>query len=177
MEELNALFLSPDSLCRVLTYMCRAVTQDPITEATRVMLTTPIQFHLSRHGLGLFKNSAVFPFTYMTLEQRTWLYELVRAIRGDSNHSALSRLEDPLEYTVENDRIFFTHPAIRLAPTTVFDALLKAMAESKHATPDRLKLLISLLLQRIGCRVNVSRETLLHIQTKSTELFGAGGDQ
>ena len=177
MEELSALFLGPESLKRVLTYMCRAMAQDPITEAMRVMLTTPIQFHVSRYGLGLFKGSAVFPYTYMSAEQRVWLHDVVRAIRGGGNHSALSRLERPLTYTIENDRIFFhgggagDRPT-RLAPTDVFDALLGAMAESKHTTPDRLQLLMGLLLQRIGCRVHVCRETLVHVQRRSAELFG-----
>ena len=178
MEELTTLFLTTDSLKRVLTYMCRSLNQDPITETLRVMLTSPIQFHLSRYGLGLFKGSAVFPYTYMTPEQRVWLYELVRAIRGDSNHTALNRLEDPLTFTAENDRIFLGGASlqpVKLAPTDVFDALMAAMAESRHTTPDRLKLLMNLLLQRIGCRVNIRRETLVHIQQRSDELFGAGG--
>jgi hypothetical protein len=148
------------------------------------MITTPIQFHVRRYGLGLFKGSAVFPYTYMSAEQRVWLHDVVRAIRTGGNHSALCRLNESLTYTIENDRIFFhtsgadqqqQQRPTRLAPTDVFDALLGAMAESKHTTPDRLQLLVGLLLQRIGCRVHVCRETLMHVQRRSAELFGPAG--
>lgn len=113
MEDLNRLFLEPAALERIFIYMCRSSTRDPIAETMRTMLTTPIEFHISRYGLGLFKGCAVFPFTFMTNEQRTWLYELLSSLSGDQMHTALQRLQDPLDITTENDRIFLrerVHP-------------------------------------------------------------------
>jgi hypothetical protein len=87
--------------------MCRTSTHDPISETARLMLTTPIQLHVSRFGLGLFKGCAVFPFSYMNKDQRQWLFELLSAMGGDQMHSALQTIDSPLEYVAENDRIFF----------------------------------------------------------------------
>lgn len=172
MDELKALFLSVESLQQILAYMCRSGSPDPISDSMRLMLSSPVHFHVSRFGLGLFKGVPVFPYTYMSNEQRTWLYDLMRAIRGDTNHSALSRLDDPLEYTTENDRIFFKDASMtRLEPKLVFDALIYSMTKSTHASPARLKLLVNLLLQRIGCRIQISRDTLTHVQSRTEALF------
>ena len=188
MEELNRLFLEPAALERIFVYMCRSSTRDPIAETMRVMLTTPVEFHISRYGLGLFKGCAVFPFTFMTTDQRTWLYELLSSLGGDQMHTVLQRLRDPLDIAAENDRLFLrekaapsTHTAAHtpqptpprvLDPKRVFDALLGAMQRSVHTSrPERMQLLANLLLQRIGCQVCIGRDTLLYIQSEMDRRF------
>ncbi len=37
--------------------------------------------------------------------------------------------------------------------------------------PDRLRLLLNLLLQRLGCRVSITRSTLSYILSESERLF------
>ena len=194
---MHALFLDPEHLQRLFAYMCRSSTRDPIADTARIMLTTPVQFHISRHGVGLFKGCPVFPFTYMGGEQRQWLFELLSAMGGDQMHSALQAIDAPLEYTAENDRIFFKtapddaslaayyhhpptqaprssppHLLLLLDPRRVFDALLGAVADSGTAYPDRLRLLVNLLLQRIGCQVQIGRELLAHIQGEMDRRLG-----
>lgn len=168
MEEFHAQFLTPLALERVLAYMCRTSTQDPITESIKIMLTCPVQFHVSRFGLGVFKGCGVFPFTYMTKEQRQWLHELVKAIGGEGYHSALMSTE-PLVYTVENDRIFFKGGE-PLDAKIVFEVLLRSMAKTDEKK-ERLKILTNLLLQRIGCRVVIGRDTLAHVHELSERIF------
>lgn len=140
MEQLYTLFLEPEPLQRIFVYMCRASTHDPISETARLMLTTPVQLHVSRFGLGLFKGCAVFPFSYMSKEQRQWLFELLSAMGGDQMHSALQAIDAPLEYTAENDRIFFkgdTRPAAAapLPPaSTASSASSARQAAPNHAS-------------------------------------------
>ena len=168
MNEFHALFLTPAALERTLAYMCRTFTQDPITESVKIMLTCPVQFHVSRFGVGMFKGCGVFPFTYMTKEQRQWLHELVRAIGAEGYHSALMA-DEPLVYTIENDRIFFKGGEM-LDSKLVFEILLKSMAKSGE-DPSRLRLLVSLLLQRIGCRVPIGRDTIAFVHELSESVF------
>jgi hypothetical protein len=103
MEALVELFLCPAALERLLTYMCKSGTGslDPISDSVRALLSCPVQFSVSRYGMGILKGHPVFPYCYMTPEQRQWTYELVRAIAGGENHhSAFARRDDPLTFTV-----------------------------------------------------------------------------
>lgn len=174
MEDLISLFLNPDTLERVFLYMCKtAVTcADPITESVKAMLCNQIQFSVSRCGLGIIKGQPVFPYSFMTTEQRQWVYELVRAIsNGDDHHSALARLDDPLTYVVENERIIF-RGTTTLDAKVVFNVLLDCMFKSERDI-HRIQLLNDLLLQRIGGRVQITRETLRHIQSRLEEKKGS----
>ena len=171
MDMLRELFLSPEALQRILAYMCRGTNQDPIVEAVRTMLTVPVQFHVSKHGLGLFKGWGVFPYTFMTGHQRNWLYDLLHAMGGSMHHSALACISDPLEYMAENDRIFFKGPTIQLDPKLVFDVLIQSIKDSGSSEPARLRLLLNLLIQRIGCKVSVSRDTLQHVEARAAALL------
>lgn len=71
---------------------------------------------------------------------------------------------------VENERIIFrgTHA---LDPKLVFDALIGWMAKAEKDRA-RMRVLTNLLLQRIGGRVQLSRETITHIHSRSEEVFG-----
>ena len=234
MEELIQRFLDGETLRRMFAYLCQSTLQDPITETVRVMLTRPVQFHLSRFGLGIFQDTPVLPFHLLTGEQRTWLHGLMQAIRspGSAMHSALQRLDRPLQYRLANDRIFLygklqtteedegegeeeeeregeeeeeeeeeegerrkrVRGAVtksqkseghalawplrqrdRLQPKVVLDALLRGVAESRYATPDRLKLLVRLLMQRLACRTPIGRDLMAYVEDESNRLFGAGG--
>ena len=135
MEELNRLFLEPAALERIFVYMCRSSTRDPIAETMRVMLTTPVEFHISRYGLGLFKGCAVFPFTFMTNEQRTWLYELLSSLGGDQMHTVLQRLQDPLDIAAENDRLFLREKASHPASASVPQSPSPAQPNHHHHPP------------------------------------------
>ncbi len=173
MDDLQRLFLTIEPLKRVLVYMCSGAAADPITETVKSLLTQSVQFSVSRYGLGLLKSGPVFPFSHMNAEQRQHLYELMRAIGGgDDHHSAFACIEDPLTYWVENDRVWF-NGTVSLDPKLVFDALLQCVHDTgRDAT--RMRLLTSLLLQRIGGKVPLTRETLVHIEAESQRLFTPG---
>jgi hypothetical protein len=148
--------------------MCKADTHDPITDAAATMLTSNVQFCVGKYGLVLFKGGAAFPYTLMSPSQRQFLYELVHAVGSDIPcHSALSCLENPLTWTIENERILFQMPAEKLDPRVVFAILIECVATSEHGS----RTLCDLLVQRLGSRVNIARDTLAFVHERVKTVF------
>ena len=161
-EIFSELFLQEENLKRVLVYLCKGNPEstDPITDALATMLGGPIQFCVGRFGLVLFKDGAPFPFTLMSQEQRQFLYEIVRGVGSEMPcYGPLAVLDNPLTFTVENERILFHIPKQSLDPKLVF----RAMVELINKTRPDSSLLTNLLVQRLGSRVNLSRETLAYV--------------
>ncbi len=167
-EEFRAHFLSEAALRSQFVHMCKAETHDPITDAVAAMLTSNVQFCVGKYGLVLFKGGAAFPYTLMSPKQRQFLYELVHAVGSDVPcHSAISCLENPLTWTIENERILFHTPAEKLDPRAVFAILIDCVATSEHGS----KTLCDLLVQRLGSRVTVARDTLAFVREKTKDAF------
>ena len=167
-EEFRAHFLSEAALRSQFVHMCKAETHDPITDAVAMMLTSNVQFCVGKYGLVLFKGGVAFPYTLMSPHQRQFLYELVHAVGSDVPcHSALSCLENPLTWAVENERILFHLPPEKLEPRTVFSILIECVAASEHGS----RTLCDLLVQRLGSRVNIARDTLAFVHEKTREVF------
>ena len=162
MDELENLFLSKESLLRIMTYMCRNGT-DPIVETLVIMLTKEIQFAVNRYGLVLFKGH-VFPFSYMTPEQRHCLYTLVAHV-VDRQHSAFACVDDPLTFDVEDGHVVFT-PVLRLTFEQVFDVLITALERTKRSS----RTLCNVILQKLSSRMTITREKLLYVNEKSKSL-------
>jgi len=161
------LFLKEDNLKRVLVYLCKGNSEssDPITDALATMLGGPVQFCVGRFGLVLFKDGAPYPFTMMSQEQRQFLYEIVRGVGSEMPcYGPLAVLDNPLTFTVENERILFHTPKQHLDPKMVF----RAMIELIHQTRPDSALLTNLLVQRLGSRVSLSRETLAYVHQMSS---------
>jgi len=170
-EQFRELFMSEDALRRQFVHMCKtsAENPDPITDAVCCMLTSNLQFCVGKYGLALFKGGPTFPYTLMSPVQRQFLYELVHAVGSDVPcHSALACIDNPLTWSVENERILFHLPPEKLEPRLVFRTLLDSVATSKHGSA----LLCNLLVQRLGSRVNVGRDTLAFVKEYSREVFG-----
>lgn len=159
MNVLEETFLSEESLLRIMTYMCRSGA-DPIVSTLHTMLTSDIQFAMGKYGLVLFKGH-VFPYTYMTVEQRHCLY-LLALHAHDGQHSAYAVLENPLKFTAENGYIIFK-PVHRIPMQRVFDVLILALQRSKRSSPT----LCNILLQKLGAKIVLSREMLQYIYEKS----------
>lgn len=154
-DELVRLFLNNESLLRIMTYMCRSGA-DPITNTLYTMLTTEARFTVNKYGLVLFKGHPPYPWAYMDWRQREHLYELVRHM-GDRHHAAYAT-ESPLTYTVENSHVMFD-VSVKLPMTQVFDVMLLALEQSKRAS----KMLLNILLQKLGAKMLVPREMLLYV--------------
>lgn len=159
MSLLEETFLSDESLLRIMTYMCRSGV-DPIVNTLHTMLTCDVQFAIGKYGLVLFKGH-VFPYTYMTVDQRHCLY-LLALHAHDKQHSAYAVLDNPLKFTAENGHIIFK-PVHRIPIQRVFDVLIMALQRSKRAS----MMLCNILLQKLGAKIVLSRETLQYIHEKS----------
>jgi len=158
------LFLQEDNVKRVLVYLCKGspTSSDPITDALVTMLGGPVQFCVGRFGLVLFKDGASFPFAMMNQEQRQFLYEIVRGVGSEMPcYGPLAVLDNPLTFTIENERILFHIPKQHLDPKTVFRAMVELINESRPNS----SLLTNLLVQRLGSRIILSRETLAYVHT------------
>jgi len=158
-ELFTELFLTEANLKRVLVYLCKCnpESSDPITDALATMLSGPVQFCVGRFGLVLFRDGAAFPFSLMDQEQRQFLYEIVRGVGSEMPcYGPLAVLDNPLTFTIENERILFHTPKQTLDPKLVFRVMVELIDESR---PDS-SLLTNLLVQRLGSRVNLSRDTL-----------------
>lgn len=170
MEELEECFLTKGALHNLFVYMCKsnAESHDPITDALVTMLTGVVHFTISKHGLLLLKGAPALPFTHMNPEQRQLLYNVVNSLRCEvPTFSAFALTENPLTYTVENERITLNTPSYKIDHKLIFTILLECIAESKRPS----LLLFNLIVQRIGCRVNVSRDTIAFAHTKSKSLL------
>jgi hypothetical protein len=169
-EQFRDLFLSESALRSQFVHLCKtsAEASDPITDAVAAMLSNNIQFCVGGYGLVLFKGGVAFPYTLMSAAQRHFLYELVYSVGSDTPcHSALACLDNPLTWSVENERILFHMPPERLEPRAVFSILLQCVASSGKGSAT----LCDLLVQRLGSRVNISRDTLAFVHRRSREMF------
>jgi hypothetical protein len=169
-EEFRALFLSDEALRSQFIHMCKtsAEAADPITDSVAAMLTSTMQFCIGKHGLVMFKGGSAFPYTLMNAQQRQFLYELVHAVGSDVPcHSALACLENPLKWTIENERICFYIPPEKLEQRAVFAILLDCIATSENGS----QTLCDLLVQRLGSRVTISRDTLAFVHERSKAIF------
>lgn len=163
MEDLTALFLNDESLLRIMTYMCRDGA-DPIVDTLYTMLNATVQFALNRYGLVLFRGHGVFPYAYMSVEQRQCLYQLAQHV-CDKQHSAYARADDPLRFSIEDDHIVFA-PTLQLPQHQVFDVLIRALQQSKRGSP----MLCNIILQKLGTRMLLHKDSLAYIYEKSKAL-------
>ena len=160
--EFTAKFLSPPALLQILTHLAHTSsdTSDPITDAVATMLTTPVQFCVGRYGLVMFKGGAPLPYKAMNAAQRWFVQEVVYGVGHPGRYGPLCMAEQSLRYTVENERILFHTPPHRLDPKVVFRVLLDAAAQARQGS----MLLCNLLVQRVGTRVALSRDTIAFVQ-------------
>lgn len=157
MEDFLKYFLEPEPLRRYFVYICSCVSdsQDPITESLVCLLTGNIQFCLNKQSLSIIQGAPALPFSYMSQDQRNFIYEVTSSMRSEVHtYSAFAREQDPLTYRVENDHIIFKAKVSRLDPKVVIDALTSSILRSNHPS----SLLFNLIVQRVGCKYKMTPE-------------------
>ena len=170
MEDFEEKFLNEAALRSYFVYLCKSNSEsvDPITDALVVMLTNPVQFTVSRHGLIMFKGAQPYPFTHMDASQRQLLFDMVGSIRCEvPTYSAFALVENPLTFAVENERITFNVNGSKLDPKLVFHMLIELVAKSNRPS----HLLFNIMMQRLSARVNISKESLSFVNGKSKEML------
>jgi len=169
-EDFAENFLNKHSIRTVFIYLCKSNSEstDPITDTLATILTCPVQYTVSKHGLVLFKGSPAIPFTHMNPSQRQLLYDVVSSMRCEvPTYSAFALNEDPLTFQAENERITFNIPPVKVDPKLMLHIVLELIAESRRPST----LLFNLIIQRLSARVNITKETIAFANHKSKELL------
>ena len=158
-QTLADMFLTNDTLLRIMTYMCRSGV-DPIISTLHTMLTSDVQFTVNKYGLILFRNQPPFPWAYMTWQQREHLYSLIQ--NAHSKHHPAYACAQPLTFTSENGHIMF-QGSVRIPMKLVFEVLLEALERSKRGS----RMLCNVLLQKLGAKITIPKEMLLFVHERS----------
>jgi hypothetical protein len=166
MDDFERLFLNEDALRVFFVYLCHLNKHmsDPITESLVVLLSGKTQFSIGKHGIVILQGTPSLPFMHMDAAQRQLVYEVVSSIRCEwHTYPPFCKYEDPLTYSVENEIITLNHTPKKIDQRVVFQVLLQCIVDSKHPSI----LLFNLIMQRIGCRISVPRETIMFINEKT----------
>lgn len=169
-EDFESKFLTKNAIRNLLVYLCKSNLEspDPITDALATMLTNPTTYIISKHGLVMFRGAPAYPFTHMDAVQRQLIYNVVNSIRNEYHtYSYFALNENPLTYSVENERITINIPPQKIDSKLVMLVLLELIAESKQPST----LLFNLLVQRLQSRINISKETISFANQKSKEIL------
>jgi hypothetical protein len=158
--QFQELFLSQDSLKSIFLHMCKLQldSADPIIDSLIIMLTRPIVFAVSRYGVNIFKNAAPMPFSSLNGEQRQLIYDMCNSLRSEFHtFSAFACLENPLTYSIENEKIVFNVSVNKIDPRLVILNLIEILKSSK---PTNFGLLFNLILQKLHAKVQLSKEII-----------------
>jgi len=170
MEDFQSTFLSRDALRRFILYSCSLNTEspDPITEALVTVMTETVRYTISKHGLTLFKGTSPLPFNRMDASQRHLVYEVVSSIRCDVHtYGPFAYADDPLTFTVENERI-----TLNVAPIKIDHALvLSILVDLIRASGKPSMLLFNIMLQRLSARVSITKDVLAQVTRECKEKF------
>lgn len=162
MNELSRLFLCKDAVRTLFTYMCKtdASLADPVTSALRTMLTCPVRLRVSQYGVGFFDGQPVLPFSYMTADQRHYVWELVRAIGTgfpEEQHTAFACPDDALRYSFDNGNIVFKTNMVM--DQSLVLGVLRDMVGDKPT-------LFSVLLQRLAGHVQLKKQVVQGLEVQ-----------
>lgn len=173
-------FLRGDALSRLLVHSIRnaaSYVTDPITDTVCTMINTPVAAVFGVNGLMPLQHtsSIVFPYAYMTAEQRAYISE--RLLTGDATAGVVS-----LASRSSCVEVIFAH---RTKAGTFISAgeILFCMCEGIIGTrpadgdTERLQRLnvCNVLLQRIRCSVHVAHDVVVGLQARLRVLFPVGG--
>jgi hypothetical protein len=126
MEDL--FLLNPQHLRKMFTYMCSQCTapDDPITNIAHKFLQGKLHISFGVSGIAFFEDGVIYPYFYLTREQRQYLYSIA---------SSITREKDcPQRYKLCNGCIILTDfTGKTLDQRTVWKMILESVAESqKH---------------------------------------------
>jgi hypothetical protein len=174
MEDFEATFLSRDALRRFILYLCSLNTEspDPITDALVTAMTETVRYTISKHGLMLFKGTSPLPFNRMDAAQRHLIYEVVSSIRCEVHtYGPFAYSENPLTFSVENERITVNVPPVKLDHALVLSILVDLIRAS--AKPSML--LFNIMIQRLSARVHITKDVLAQVTRECKEKFTSAG--
>ena len=165
MEDL--FFRNPEHLRKMFVYMCSQCTalEDPISNVACLFLQGRLHVSFGVSGIAFFENGIIFPYFYLTRQQRQYLYTISSGIASNPSHS------NPQRYRFCNGCLILTdYSGKSLDQRLVWQTILGCVAaSSKHK--GCLRLLANVVIQRVLCRAQHSKDIIAHVYEMSDEIF------
>ena len=167
---MDELFLhNPEHLRKMFIYMCSQCTalEDPISNVACQFLQGRLHVSFGVSGIAFFEDGVIFPYFYLTRKQRQYLYSIAAAIACNTPH------ESPQRYRFCNGCLVLTDFTGKcLVQKLVWRMILDCVATSpKHK--GCLRLLSNVVIQRVLCRAQHSKDIMEYVYEMSEEIFGA----
>lgn len=166
---MDDLFLrSVPHLRKMFTYMCSQCTapEDPISNMACQFLQGKLLVSFGVSGISFFEDGVIYPYFYLTREQRQYLYSIAGAIAAESG-------DCPQKYRFCNGCLMLTeHTGKTLDPKLVWRVILECVAQSeKHR--DCIRMLADVVIQRILCKTQHSKDVRSFVYALADEIFEA----
>jgi hypothetical protein len=156
MEEL--FFDDEAHLRKLFTYMCSQCTapEDPISNTACLFLGKKMFISFGIAGISFFEDGVIYPYFYLTRDQRQHLYTIASsAERRRFCNGCL---------------ILTEHNGKSLDQRRVWRVILKCVCESKTHR-DCLRMLADVLVQRILCKIQLSKDVVEYVHQQVEQLF------
>ena len=165
---MDALFFqNPEHLRKMFIYMCSQCTalEDPISNVACQFLQGRLHISFGVSGIAFFEDGIIFPYFYLTRQQRQYLYSISSAITCNTPQ------ENPHRYRFSNGCLVLTDFTGRvLDQKLVWRTILGCVASStKHRIC--LRLLANVVIQRVLCRAQHSKDVIAYVYQMSDEIF------
>lgn len=163
---MDDLFLrNPDHLRKMFTYMCSQCTapEDPISNMACQFLHGRLHISFGVSGIAFFEDGVIYPYFYLSREQRQYLYSIAGAIARDAHH--------PQRHRFCNGCLVLTdYTGKTLDQRLVWRVILQCVAaSSKHQ--NCLRMLANVVIQRILCRAQHSKDVISFVYELAEEIF------
>ena len=154
-------------LRKMFTYMCSQCTapEDPISNMACQFLHGRLHISFGISGIAFFEDGVIYPYFYLTREQRLYLYSIAGAIARDQHATA------PQRFRFCNGCLVLTdYTGKTLDQRLVWQVILECVAAStKHQAC--LKMLANVVIQRILCRSQHSKDVTVYVYELADEIF------
>jgi hypothetical protein len=167
-KNMEELFLrNIQHLRKMFTYMCSQCTapEDPISNMACQFLHGRLHISFGISGIAFFEDGVIYPYFYLTREQRLYLYSIAGAIARDQHATA------PQRFRFCNGCLVLTdYTGKTLDQRLVWQVILECVAAStKHQAC--LKMLANVVIQRILCRSQHSKDVTVYVYELADEIF------
>jgi hypothetical protein len=166
-ERYTELFFSEQALAPMLAYMCNACpleVADPVCDTLTVFLSNTVTFAVTNVGLIPFRNASmsVFPFSHMTEAQRAFLLEYIAFLRRHWLGLTSTQMGGGCVVSLAQRASNTLH----LDAVTVLSVMTRSVLESAtYGDFDARVSVCNIVLQRLGARVHLSRESMRKLHT------------
>ena len=158
-------------LRKMFTYMCSQCTapEDPISNMACQFLQGRLHISFGVSGVAFFEDGVIYPYFYLTREQRQFLYSIAGAIARDPQMEGSHPQQQ--RYRFCNGCLVLTdHTGKTLDQRLVWRVILECVSASpKHQSC--LRMLANVVIQRILCRAQHSKDVVAYVYELANEIF------